>query len=211
MYRRYQPRHAAPPSARSRRYRLASAGIVVALAGSAVGTQTYAAFSSTTSNGANSFASGTVYLTDNDNTGAVIGLPTAKPGDSSTGCIRVQYTGSLASTVRLYASTTGTLAPYLTLTVTRGTDSSPAFKSCSSFTADATNYIGQGAGVVFNGLLSAYPATYAAGLVDPTSGTPATWNLNDAHSYKFVITLNDDNNAQGKNADTTFTWEARNT
>src|SRR4051794_28799418 len=123
MYRRYQPRHAAPPSARSRRYRLASAGIVVALTGSAVGMQTYAAFSSTTSNGPNSFTSGTVLITDNDNAGAVLGLTNAKPGDSNTGCIKVVYTGSLASTVRLYAGTTGPLAPYLNLTVTRGTDS----------------------------------------------------------------------------------------
>lgn len=210
MPRRYRPRHAAPPSARSRRYRIATSVAVVAMAGSTVGMQTYAAFSSTTSNAANAFSSGTVYLSDNDNGSAVVSLATAKPGDASTGCIRVLYTGSLASTVRLYGTVTGALAPYLTLTVTRGTDSSPSFKSCTNFTADATNYTGQGAGVVYSGLLSAYPASYAAGLGDPTTASPATWNTNDAHSYKFTVTLNDDNNAQGLTAASTFTWEARN-
>src|SRR5438309_11706683 len=112
MLRRYQPRHAAPPSARARRTRLASAGVVLVLTGSAVGMQTYAAFSSTTSNAANSFSSGTVYLSDNDNSSAVIGLTAAKPGDSSTGCIRVLYTGSLPTNVRLYGATTGSLASY---------------------------------------------------------------------------------------------------
>jgi hypothetical protein len=209
--RRYQPRHAAPQSSRARRKRLAATIAVVALSSAAAGTQTYAAFSSTTANAANDFSSGTVYLTDNDNGSAVVSLTTAKPGDASTGCIRVLYTGSLASTVRLYGTISGALAPYLTLTVTRGTDSAPSFGSCTNFTPDATNYVGQGAGVVYTGLLSAYPTAYAGGLVDPTPGSPETWDTNEAHSYKFTVTLNDDNNAQGKTASSTFVWEARNT
>jgi hypothetical protein len=211
MGRRYQPRHAAPRPSHARRNRIAATAAVVALSSAAAGMQTYAAFSSTTSNAANDFASGTVYLTDNDNGAAVVSLATAKPGDASTGCIRVLYTGSLASTVRLFGTISGDLAPYLTLTVTRGTDSSPSFRSCTNFTPDGTNYVGQGAGVVYSGLLSAYPTAYTAGLVDPVSGSPETWDTNEAHSYKFTVTLNDDNNAQGKTASSTFVWEARNT
>lgn len=171
---------------------------------------TYSAFSSTTSNSGNAFSAGSVVLGDNDANAALLSLSNAKPGSSSTGCIKVTYTGSLAATVRLYASVTGSLAQYLTLTVTRGTDSAPSFSSCTNFTADSTNYIGSGAGVVYSGLLSAFPTTYAAGLVDPTSGSPASWATSEAHSYKFVVSLNDNNAAQGLSSTASFTWEAQN-
>ncbi len=171
---------------------------------------TYSAFSSTTTNSGNAFSAGSVVLGDNDANGALLSLSNAKPGSSSTGCIKVTYTGSLAATVRLYASVSGSLAQYLTLTVTRGTDSGPSFNSCTNFTADSTNYIGSGAGVVYSGSLSAFPTTYAAGLVDPTSGSPASWATSEAHSYKFVISLNDNNAAQGLTSNASFTWEAQN-
>lgn len=174
-------------------------------------TGVFSAFSGTTSNPSNTFSAGTVFISDNDSGGALLSMSAGKPADSTTGCIKVTYTGTLNSNVRLYGTVTGTLGTYLTLTVTRGTDSSPSFSSCTNFTADATNYIGSGAGVVFTGNLSAYPASYAAGLTDPTSGAPATWSTGSAHSYEFVVTLQNDNNAQGLSATAAFTWEARNT
>ena len=81
---------------------------------------------------------------------------------------------------------------------------------CTNFTADSTNYIGSGAGVIYAGLLSAYPTTYGAGIVDPTSGSPETWTTSEAHSYEFVISLNNNAAAQGLSSTATFTWEARN-
>jgi hypothetical protein len=164
----------------------------------------YSAFSSTTTNTGDAFSSGTVAISDNDSNGAMLSLSNAKPGDSSTGCIKVTYTGSLAAAVHLYGTVTGSLGQYLTLTVTRGTNSS-GFSSCAAFSADATDYIGSGAGVIYNGNLSSFPSTYAAGLVDPTS-----WSTNDAHSYKFVVTVQDNNSAQGLTSTASFTWEARN-
>jgi predicted ribosomally synthesized peptide with SipW-like signal peptide len=182
-------------------------GIVGAVAGSA----TYSAFTSTTTNTGNVFSAGTVSLTDNDGgSSSLLALTNAKPGDADTGCIRVAYDGTLPATVRLYASVSGSLADYLTVTVTRGTDSSPSFDSCANFTADGTNYIGQGNGVIYSGTLSAFPATYAAGLVDPTSGSPESWTNPESHSYRFQISLNDTNAAQDLNGSATFTWEARN-
>ena len=183
------------------------AGMIMAVA---VG-MTVAKFSATTSNPGDSLATGTVSITDNDAGAAMLSLASAKPGNSTTGCIKVTYTGSLDSTVVLYGTVSGSLAPYLQLTVTRGTDSAPSFSSCTNFTPDATNYIGAGAGVVYSGLLSAYPANYAAGIVDPTSGSPHTWIQNEAHSYKFVVSLNNNPAAQGLSSTATFTWEARNT
>ena len=75
----------------------------------AVAAATYSSFSRTTANPSNSFAAGTVNIADNDG-GATLSLPTMAPGTSGSGCIRVTFNGNLASRVRLYGSTTGTLA-----------------------------------------------------------------------------------------------------
>lgn len=185
--------------------------LVVAIVSAVTATGTYAAFSGTTANPSNTFAAGTVSLSDNDASGSILSLSSATPGNSSTGCIKVTYSGSLNANVRLYGSASGSLPSYLTLTVTRGTDSSPSFASCSNFSADSTNYIGAGAGVIYSGNLSAFPGTYASGVVDPTSGSPATWSTNSAHSYKFVVTVQNNAAAQGLSSTASYTWEARNT
>ena len=195
---------------RSNRRKLLLTLVVLGLLGSIAGWATFSAFSATTSNTGNSFAAGTVSITDNDSNSAMLSLANAAPNATDTGCIKVDYTGSLNSTVRLYSTVTGSLAAYLTVVVTRGTDSSPSFDSCTNFTADATNYISQGAGVIYSGLLSAFPANYTAGIVDPFSGSPETWTTSEAHSYRFVVTLNDDTAAQGLSSTAAFTWEARN-
>lgn len=195
----------------SRTRRSVTTMLVIGVAGLLAGAGSYAVFTATTGNTGNSFASGTVAIQDNDSNTAMLALANAKPGDADTSCIRIEYTGSLDSTVRLYGSVSGSLASYLTLTVTRGTDSSPSFDSCANFTPDATDYIGAGNGVVYSGPLSSFPASYAAGIVDPTSGSPETWSQSEAHSYRFVVTLQDDNAAQGLTGNASFTWEARNT
>jgi hypothetical protein len=174
------------------------------------GAATFSAFSSQTTNAANSFAAGTVQLTDNDLDGAMLSLSDAQPGATDASCVLVTYSGSLSSTVRLYGSVAGALAPYLTLTITRGDDPSPLFDDCAGFTADSIDYIGAGAGIVYQGALSALPSSYAAGLVDPIAASPEAWTTGETHTYRFVVTLADDNGAQGLNANASFTWEARN-
>jgi hypothetical protein len=193
-----------------RRKILVSLLLVMAIGGVA-GPATFSAFSSTTASTGNLFTAGTVNLTDNDGgSTSLLSLANAKPGDSDTGCIRVAYDGTLPATVRLYANVSGSLTQYLSLTVTRGTDSSPSFDSCAGFLADSMDYIGAGNGVVYSGTLAAFPATYAAGLVDPTAGSPETWSNPEAYSYRFSITLQNDDAAQGLNGSASFTWEARN-
>lgn len=180
-------------------------GGLVAVAGAS----TWSAFSDTSTSAGNTMTAGDVKISDNDAGTALLALTNAKPGDSSTGCIRTTYTGSLAATVRLYGQVSGALAPYLNLTVTRGSDPSPSYPSCTSFTADTTNYTGAGAGVVFSGLLSAYPASYAAAIED-APGAPETWTLNEARSYRFSVTLGSDVAGQNQTATAAFTFEARN-
>jgi predicted ribosomally synthesized peptide with SipW-like signal peptide len=188
--------------------------IVVSLASIAIAGATFAKFSRTTSNPGNSFAAGTVNIADND-AGAAFSIPTMSPGSSASRCIRVTYTGSLTSNVHLFGATTGSLAPYLNLVVTRGTESAPSFPSCSTFTADATNYIGSGAGVVYSGTLSNFASTYsdyASGLVDVPTGAQ-NWATNNSHSYQFTVSLpaGASSSAQGLTSGATFYWEARNT
>jgi predicted ribosomally synthesized peptide with SipW-like signal peptide len=193
----------------SRTRKLLTSAIVLGATGAVAGAGTFSAFTSTTSNPSNEFKAGTVTLTDNDLGVSALTLSNAMPGASTTGCIQVTYSGSLASTVKLYASVSGSLAPYLDLTVTRGTESAPSFPSCSTFSADSTNYIGQGPGVLFSGKLDTYPTTYAAGVADAAG---AAWNNNNAHSYKLQVTLpsNAASAAQGLSSTASFTWEARN-
>jgi hypothetical protein len=193
--------------------RLIACTVGLATVGALAGPRAYAAFFGTGSNSGDSFAAGTVVIGDNDSGSAMLAITNAKPTDAGatdTGCIKVTTTGTLDSTVRLYATVTGSLGPYLTLTVTRGTDAAPSFDSCSTFVADTTNYLGVGVGVIYSNKLSSFPTSYAAGLVDPTSSSPATWSTNTTHSYKFVISLDDNLAAQGLSATASFTWEARN-
>lgn len=195
----------------TRRRKLLVTMLLVGIVGAGAGSATYSAFTSTTGNGGNVFSAGTVNLTDNDGgSTSLLALSNAKPGDADTGCIAVSYDGTLPATVRLYASVSGALPQYLNVIVTRGTDSSPSFDSCSNFTTDSTDYIGAGNGVIYSGTLAAFPGTYAAGLVDPTGGSPETWSNPESHSYRFTITLQNDDAAQGLNGSATFTWEARN-
>lgn len=184
--------------------------VVLGLVLACVATGTVAAFSARTTSAGNVYAAGTVTIGDNDAGAALVPLPAAVPGQSSTGCIVVTYGGTLNAGVRLYASLTGALAPHLTLTVTRGTQAAPAFASCTGFTADATNYIGAGAGVVYNGTLAAFPTSYATGIVDPLAGSPETWTTGESHVYRFVVTLSNTTAAQGLTQSADFTWEARN-
>lgn len=193
---------------KSRRYLVSL--LLIGLVGVVAGLGTYPAFSSSATNPGDSFSAGTVTISDNDASGTLLSLSGAVPGDSDSGCIRVLYSGSLSSTVRLYGSSSGPLAPYLTLTVTRGADPAPSFPSCSGFTADATNYIGAGAGVIYSGPLTSFPGSAATGIQDPVAASPETWTTSETHVYRFSVTLINDPAARNKSGSATFTWQSRN-
>ncbi len=188
---------------------LGALALLVPLAGGV----TFAAYTATTANNGNRIEAGSVALSDNGDGSSLMSLSNAVPGNTTSACIRVRFDGSLASTVRLHGTTTGSgLDQYLDLTVTRGTytPSTPAFKSCTNFQADATNYIGAGNGVIYNGTLQGFPDDYASGLVDPLSGSPETWTTAEVHVYRFDVTLQNNFAAQTLDAAQTFRWEARN-
>jgi hypothetical protein len=160
-----------------------------------------AAFSATTANTGDQWSAGTVTLVDDDSNSAMFSVTNMKPGASSEHCITVTYSGSLDASVKLYgAVTAGTLGTYLNLEVYRGSGGS--FAGCSGFTSAET---------VYNGTLAGFVAASSsfgtgAGTWTPTGGAP-----NDDMTYRFVVTLQDNNSAQGLTSTATFTWEAQNT
>ena len=173
---------------------------------------TWSNLNATATNPSNSFVAGTVQIGSNSGSSAVLSLTNAKPGAVSTGCIDVTYTGTLPATVKLYGTGSGSgLNEYLNLVVTRGTFSgTPTAGSCTGFTADATNYIAQGAGVIYSGTLAAWPASASTALLDPTASSPATWSTNNSHGYELQATLQSNAAGQGLTGSETFTFEADN-
>ena len=191
-----------------------AAALVVILFAAAAGTATWALFTAQTSSPTNEFALGTVILADNDTDTTLFDVSGMKPSDAPrSNCVTVSYQGSLGANVRLYASVGGSLAQYVTLTVTRGAGGgAPGDASaCDGFAADSTDYVGQGAGVVYSGSLSAFPTDWATGVADPSAGAQATWSTSDAHAYKFTVTLANTTAAQGLTSTLAFTWEAQQT
>jgi hypothetical protein len=167
----------------------------------------FSAFSATTASSGNAIATGTVALEDNDAGSVLYNVTNAKPGDSVEKCIRVAYTGSIASAVRIYApDAVGTLGQYVDLTVEAGTQAAPTFPDCSGFTADGAP--------LFSGTLAGFAGTHndwASG-VSTLPASASSWNLNDAVVYRIVATVQDNQNASGLSTNPhSFVWEARNT
>jgi Camelysin metallo-endopeptidase. len=186
--------------------------LVIGVVGTLAGVGTFSAFSSTTDNTGNSFDAGTVYISDNDGATAMYTVINAKPGTTVTKCIKVTYTGTLDSDVHLYTSSTiNAVGAYIDVTIDKGTLSGAnTFPNC-------TNYVNETSGI-YSGTLSNFATTknsYANGInADPGAGTK--WVTNDYVIYRFTLTLQDNNLANGGSSGALtsglhgFTWEARN-
>jgi hypothetical protein len=170
----------------------------------------YAAFSATTSNGANNWAAGSVSLTDDDGGSALFsatqptptGASALKPGDTRTNCIKVTNNGTLAGPVKLYVqgyTQTLGLGDNLTVTVEQGTGTAAtAFGNCTGFTNTAT-------------LVNAQTLTAFAGAnTSFTNGVGgASLAVGGVTYYRFTTTVNAaaPNSVQGGTAQATFQWE----
>jgi predicted ribosomally synthesized peptide with SipW-like signal peptide len=192
----------------TRARKLALSAVVLAAAVAVVGIGTYSAFSATTTNSGNSIAAGTVVLGDNDVNQAMYGVTNQKPGDTFQQCIKVDYTGSLSSTVKLYtASTIGSLGQYIDLQIRTGSGS-PTFPGCSGFSPDGAD--------LYNGTLANFASTYtnwSNGLLDAGPGAASSWVNGNSVVYRFTLTLQSSAPDAAQNLSTgshAFTWEARN-
>jgi hypothetical protein len=189
----------------TRKQLVAGAAIPAAVlaSGALVWQSSYSAFSATASNSTNNWSAGTVALTDDDSNTAMFNATNMKPGATGVKCIAVTSTGSLASTVRLYAtsySTTNALAANINLKVEEGTGATTA--SCAGFT---------GASTLFDNPLSSFGTTKTSFATGLSSWAP-TGTASETKSYRITYTLSatTPDTAQGGTAAVGFTWESQN-
>lgn len=172
--------------------------------GAGMGSGTVAAFSASSDNPSNRIKAGTVVLSTDAGSSAVFTVGSAQPDTTITRCVTVSYDGTLPARVRLYGSSSGALAQYLTLEVVRGTKQPGANGDCTGFSADTADHAGLGAGVIWRGPLDTFPGS-STPLLDPQS-----WTVGDKHAYQFRLTMSSAEAAQGLSATMSFTWEAEN-
>lgn len=191
---------------------LAGAAAALAVVGLGTLSTTRAAFSANTGNTGSTFSAGTVQLTDDDAGGILFNVPAMVPGPPQVRCINVTYSGVPAD-VRLYgtvtntaAATKGPLAGYLTTLIEEGSGAAGgAGFSCTGF-APASTVHGTALGNVTLADFGTKRTNFGNGL--PVLAAAASGNT--TASYRVTMTLADDNTAQGKDAQATFTWEAQN-
>jgi hypothetical protein len=192
-----------------RKRRIFSTVAVLALMAGVAVFSTSAAFTATSSNSGNSIEAGTVAIGDSDaDTGNLYSALNQKPGSGNgptAACIRVSYSGSLASSVKLYSSAISNGSQFR-LKVERGSGlTGPAANmNCAGFTSSSTP---------FDAGLNTFPTTYAGGIDGKAAG--AAWSSGDSVDYRFTIYTVDDStpNAHTSAVDTgahSFTWEAQN-
>jgi hypothetical protein len=184
-------------SRRGRRVQALVSGLLgVLLSGALIWGTSEAAFRGTTA-AAGNWAAGTVVLGDDDGGAALFNVSGIRPGDTGTKCILVTYSGSVAPTgVRLYVqSLTGTLGPYLTVTLEQGTGGTSA--SCAGFAAEVST---SGTLAALAGARTNYGNGF--GTWTPTGATPTK-------AYRISWSIAADNNAANRTAGATLRWEAQ--
>lgn len=185
------------------RTKLVATAAVLGLLATALATVVHSSFTATAKSEGSSFKTGSISLADNDGERVLFDLAGLEPASGvQRRCVTVAYgsTGSLRSTVRLFGASRGALAEHLTLRVTRGSfdGGAPAGNGCTGFAPDA-------GAPLYEGSLDGYPDSWESGIVDPD---PA-WQDGDAAVYRFEVSVDDTDDAQGKSADHEFAFEAR--
>lgn len=183
------------------------AATVATLAVIATGGGTFAAFTATTANSSNRIDSGTVKVDQHTGAVTLYSVTNQKPGDVTTKCVRVAYTGSLTANMKLYVSSGITNGTLYNIRVERGTGLTTldSTMSCAGFTFGSDLYP--------TAALGSFATSYAAGYDGKASA--ATWTNGNTVDYRFTITQNDDATVNAHTTVTgsglhTFTWEARN-
>ena len=176
---------------------------VLGIAGALAGFGAYSAFTATTTNTGNSFASGTVAVSQHAGSTTLYSGSNKSPSDSTVSCVRVTYTGSLSSARQaLRLERHERQQVHAQDRARLGLSSPDNTMNCTGFTASST---------AFNTTLDQLGTRTAPGSTARPRG--GTWAQNDSVDYRFTITVNDDStpNAHTSTVGTgshTFTWEA---
>ncbi len=196
--------------------RMAAVAAAILAVTALVVSRSESAFSSTTGNSGNNLSTGSVVLSDNDSGGALFNVSGLIPGQATTRCIEVTYSGSMAPSgaVRLYgayvdgpdANTTvdSALADYLDLKIELGNSG----VVCSGTFAGSTLFDST-TPTASAGIMTAFTSTYN----NWASGLSTTWsppaNSNQSRAFRITATVRDDNAAQARTAEPSLTWEVR--
>lgn len=134
----------------------------------------------------------TVSLVDDRGGAGLFAASGLRPGATETACVALSVTGPVQSTGEVTLSAEvgeDALAPYLFLTVERGSLADPT--RCASFTGAPA----------WSGTLADLPRAVGAGV-------PTGWRPDGAGSatYRISVTLLDDPRAQGRRAAADFVW-----
>jgi hypothetical protein len=225
-------------SGRSRRgrARIAIAMVVAAtfLTSAAIVIRTsWSSYTAQTVNPGNSWSTGTVTLTDNDSSDAIpmFNVSGMNPGDSRTGCIVVTYGGTMNSSgVHVYvasgdladtkaAGRTNPLSSYLKLEIYEG-DVAGGFSgnvttntggndipACAAWAGTNVTGIYNNGGGDSTQTLGAFASTKTNFGANVGTWTPSGGSF-AKKAYKFVLTLLNNNDAQGSSSAVKFTFEA---
>jgi hypothetical protein len=182
----------------------------LAVSGLVVAQSSYSAYSATTVDPTSNWATVPVALTDDDANTAAFTASNLKPGSTGSRCIVVSSTGSLPSSVKLYATgptSTKNLAANINLNVTQGTGGS--FGSCSGYTPLASG------SSVYSGTLAdlgTNATSYATGVGSWTPAGVATGGAAETRTYQITYTVSSaaPDSTQGGAASTGLTWETQN-
>ncbi|MDQ1536235.1 MAG: hypothetical protein QOE58_628 [Actinomycetota bacterium] len=200
------------PSSRNRRVlSLSIAPAAVLLAGLMVWQGSNAAFSARTQSTGNSWATGTVTLSDDDNGSAMFQIQNVVPGQSGSKCIVVKTTSLVPGVVKMYSGelVTNGLQDYVDVTIDQGIGGS--FSDCTGFSVDpAATEDSQ----TLQSLFSSHTSFSSGILPWVTTGSA----LGESKTYKIgwvfnTVGLNQTaiDGLQGKTSSINFLWEQQNT
>jgi spore coat-associated protein N len=163
--------------------------VVLAAVGITVGSG--ANFTAHSANPANTFTAGTLAI-GNSASSAILSATNLKPGDTNTGTVDIQNTGSIPGTFSLSTSNlvdTSTLLGQLDLKV----------EDCGLYSGSTAPSCATGTTVVYSGKANAV-GTAALG----------SFAANAKHRYQFSVTMPSTiaNTFQGKTASVEFDWDA---
>ncbi|QWS32659.1 hypothetical protein [Curtobacterium aetherium] len=179
--------------------------VALVASGVVVSTASYSAFSAETVNPSSNWSAGTVSLSDDDNNTALFSATNLKPGMSGSKCIAVTSDGSLASSVKLYATspaTTKDLASNVTLTIEQGTGG--GFGTCAGFTAAPATPAYSGTVAGFGSSATNYST--GVGAWTPT-GTAAETRV---YKVSYAVPSTAPSSVMGGTASLGLTWEVQN-
>jgi hypothetical protein len=176
--------------------RLLAAAVTILLVSFIVVTRSSDALQPAAGSPGNRFEAGRVALRDDDAGRTLFDLPAMVPGRLEENCITVSYAGTVyPATVRLAASSVGSLAPGLAMTVDAGAGG--GFGDCAGFQSERRLY---------EGTLRDFGDRYGRrgqGLAVFRADGPS-----EGRTYRFRFVLSERAAGHGGSATADFLWEA---